>query len=157
MLEQAITRRLAGLGEDERLVDQRRQVVEHGPGVDLRVGADLLRGAEAEAAGEHAQAAQHRLLVGPGAARGSIAGASRKVCCRLGAPRAPPVSRRRRSPRRSRTPCTPSVGTAPGQFQGERQAVEVAADVDHGVVMGRRERETGVGRAHAADEQIDRG
>ena len=59
-----------------------------------------------------------------------------------GASRAPPVSSRKRSSSRLRTPSTPSSGTrADAELDRERNAVEPAADLDHrgGVVVGQRE------------------
>jgi hypothetical protein len=60
--EQPIARRLAGLHDHERLVDERAEVVEQLPVVGRRTVRHALRGLQRKAAGEHAQAPEHGLL-----------------------------------------------------------------------------------------------
>ena len=63
-LEQPVARHVgyATFDGDERLVDQRTEVLEHGPSIHLRAGRQCLRRFEREAAREHAERGEHRLL-----------------------------------------------------------------------------------------------
>ena len=59
---------IAGLGfavcDHQRLVDQMSQQIEHEPLIDAFIADDALRKFQSEAAGEHTEAAEYRLLVG---------------------------------------------------------------------------------------------
>lgn len=116
----------------QRLVDQRAEVVEHGPSVDDIAGGDLLRGRQREAAGERTEAAEDGLLVGrqqPVAPleRGAqcllpcrrIAAAGGQQAEALVEARAHAFDAEQRHPRR-------------GQLERQRNAVEFAADLDCG-------------------------
>ena len=81
-----------------RLVDERGEQVEDGVAVELIVGADLLGGIEGESARERAQPPKQHSLLGPTAGRGSNR-PTRGASGAAAAPRAPPVSRWKRSAR----------------------------------------------------------
>ena len=63
-LEQPVARHVsrAAFDHHERLVDQRAEVLEHGPRIHLRSGRERLHRVQREAAREHAERGEHRLL-----------------------------------------------------------------------------------------------
>ena len=129
-LEQAIARLGLAVRDHQRFVDQMPQQIEHEPLIDVFIADDLLRQFQSEAAGEHAEAAEHGLLVGGQQAVAPVeCGAQRLVTPQLHARAAaqhvehlvePCVQAMHAEQRHARR----------GQFDGERNAVQSPADVD---------------------------
>ena len=129
-LEKPVARHRIALGEHQRLVHQRAQVIERGPAVDLRVPRDVLRRFQGEAAREHAEPPEHPLLFGVEKAVTPLErGAQRLVPAEHGArtgsehveafvePRAQAFHAEQRHARG-------------GKLDGQRNAVEPPADLD---------------------------
>src|SRR5205823_4310523 len=110
-LEQPVAHARAVLIDDhERLVDERGQQVEDRQGLQSGARADFLDGVERPAAREHGQAAeQHPLVVAQQLVTQSTD--ARRVCWRGIADRAPPVSKRKRSPSPAAICSIPSTRT----------------------------------------------
>ncbi len=153
-LEQAQARRLAGLHDDERLVDQRAEVVEQLPVVGGRAARHALRGLQREAAGENAEAAEHGLLGRRRAGHGSIeapraasAGAPARCARRA-------VSSCSRASSRACTPAMPSIGTrAAASSMASALPSSARHSCDRDVQAGRVEPQARVRRARARREQ----
>ena len=149
-------RLLAGLGDHERLVDQRAHVLQHVERVDLVVARDRLGRVEGEATGEHRQPIEHRALgVGQQLVGPVDRGLQRLVARHRGAAPAgehpePLVEPLEDLGRRD------GPGPGRGQLDGERDAVEPAAQLDHGRRRRRVERELGPRRPRPGDEELDR-
>jgi len=129
-LEQPIAGHRLALGQHQRLVHQRAKVIERSPAVDLRIPGDVLRGFQREAAGEHAQAAEHALLLGGEQAMTPLERRSQRLvpaehCARSGGehvealaePRAQAFDAEQRH-------------AGGRELDGQRNAVEPAADLD---------------------------
>ena len=154
--EQPVAQRLAGIGPHQRLLHQRRQLFEHRPLVLLLVGAHRLRQLHGEAAGKHAELAEHGALsvieqrVAPlhrraqglvPAQRGSCSrGEQQEALAHAGVNGMQPQHRHARR-------C---------ELDGQRQPVELPAQIDHQRHVGLRDFEAGRSGAHARLEQKQR-
>ncbi len=126
------------------------------PARDGVVGGDRLRGLEREAAGEHAEAAEYRLLLGGKQAVAPLQRAAQRLV--------PPQHRARAAGQHVETlaePCPQPLDAQErhpggGELQRERDAIQVATDVDHGGGVALAEREPRIGRPRRRDEELDR-
>ena len=155
-LQQPVTRDGVTLGQHQRLVDQRAEVIERGPLVDRCILHDVLRGLEREAASEHAEPPEHGLLIGGEQAVAPFqrrpqrlvpaqhgARAGREDVEALVQARAQALDAEQRQARR-------------GEFDGQRDAVQPAADLDHRGGIGGGQREMRNQRLRPRHEQLHR-
>ncbi|MEO8525637.1 MAG: hypothetical protein ABI460_13010 [Caldimonas sp.] len=154
--EQSIANGLRGIDHYQRLVDQRRQVLEHRPLVVLVVRASRLRELHREAAAEYAQSPEHGALrlveqaVTPihRRAKRLVATQRRARSCSeqqeaLAQVRVHPAQAEERHPRR-------------GKFDCEWQAVELPAQIDRKRQIGVLDLEVVSRRSDARLEQHER-
>jgi hypothetical protein len=158
-LQQAMARRArAGvrLGMQQRLVDQPADAVQHVPLVLPGLCGHLQRHLQAEAAAEDAQTSEHPLLRGAQQPMAPVECGAQGLLARRRQPAArgeqaqpvvQPVTQalqpQQRQPRR-------------GQFDGQRDAVQPAADVEHGGQVAGVQSELRLDRAGAVLEQRQR-
>ena len=152
-LEQTIARWIGAIDLHHRLVDQRRQRVEHDPFVGAAIGEQTLRRLEAKAADEHREPAQHRLRA---RVEQRMAPFERRAQCLVA---------RERIARGVAQELQPLADAHDQRFDAEqrdargrhldreRNAVQMAQQRDHGRPLRRHELETPVDRLGALLEQ----
>ncbi len=129
-LEQAIARLGLALRDDQRFVDQTAEQVEHEPLIDTFIAHHLLRQLQRKAAGKHAEAAEHGLLVGGQQPVAPVeCGAQRLVTPKLHARAAAQHVEHLVEPR-VQAMHTEQRYACRGQLDDERDAVQPPADVD---------------------------
>ncbi len=130
-LEQVIAWRIAAGGRDQRAVDQIAQQIDHGPFVQFFIGHDRARELERKTAGEHTQAAEHRLLLLRQQAMTPLEGREQRLLTR----RRQPVARDEQAKALIQmlrdTLRAEQRHARRGQFDAERNTIEAPADVDH--------------------------
>ena len=131
------------LHHDERLVDQRRQQVQHLVGFDLVVGAHGLGGGQVKAAGEDGQPLQHRLFLRLQQLVGPIDQAAQRLLA--------PVAQLAAAGQELEAVLQAAVDVdegqraqpGRGQFQRQRDAFQARHEFGHRRGFGRRELEVG--------------
>ena len=148
-------RRGAGVGDDQRTVDQAGRAGRARRPARPRCPRTLPR--RRASVQPSACTARRRSTICSGAVSSSQLQSiiARRVCCRGGAPRCPVASSRNRSSRRATSSCTPERPHPGGrQLQRQRDAVEAPADRGDGGRGGRVEGEPRRRGGGAGDEQL---
>ncbi len=144
------------VGNDHRLVDERRQDGSRVGRADGDVGADSLDVVEGERSREHRQAAEHRLLGRVEQVVRPLDGGEQCLVARFGAS---PRGEQREALVETGRDIGQCHGSDPGcrQLDGERNAVEAPADLDDRRHGRRREAKSGLRGDRPVDEQPDAG
>ena len=134
-----------GVVHDEGLVDQSGQHVEHGPTGVAGIAADGFGGVERERSGEGAQASEHGPLVGSEQLVAPLDRGEQGLLA--GQHRTSPTRQEQEAPVELLGDLVRGHGPAASgsQLQGERDAVQTAADLTHraGIQIGEREARAG--------------
>jgi hypothetical protein len=156
-LQQAIPcRPIAGIGDDERLCNERSEQRDDAPRLDAVARANTFGSVERKAAGEDRETREEGALH---LAEELVAPVDRRL--QRGLPVEAPLGtarRRNRSSSRSATSSAVRWASLSGrELQGERDAVEAATDVDHGGLVTRENVGPPTSRSGPFDEELNRG
>lgn len=155
-VQQAVARGDGTIGNHQRTVDQRAQHIHHGPGIQPFVGHHLLGQFQRKAAQKHAQAAKHGLLSGIQQAIAPFECGAQGFLPRGRAPATAVEQAQAFVQRAGQRHQAQQRHAGRGQLDGQRQAVQAAADIHHRGQVLRGQCEAPVGRLGALGKQRHR-
>jgi len=127
--EQPVARHRIALSEHQRLVHKRPQMIKRRPCVDARILRDVLRRLQREAAGEHAEPAQHRSRARGEHPEALVQARAQSFHAEQGHARG-------------------------GELDRQRNPIEPAADFDHRLAVFMRQRKARIDALHPREEQL---
>ena len=143
-------------GDDERLVDEGAEVIEHVPLVDAAVGGHALRALEPEAADEDAEPAKDGLLVGRQQAVAPVERGAQRLMAAQGQARAAGEDAKALVEAGAQAFDAEQRHACRGQLDGQGDAVEPPADVDDRRDVLLADREARLRRVSPRFEERDR-